>query len=454
MPFPQLEGTCERLREAGLAITPRDVFCQPIPWTSHAAYVVGSLLIAVGFVLPGVILAANGHRVTAFLPLLLAPGMTRPQSVILSAPWWPSGSLAATVVALMVMAVPVGAVILATRRSAVLHPRPSVIAGIASAIACGAGVTGLVFAGQGVLTRHYGELVGNVGIAGIVPPAIAIAVFGALLGTDSRWWPWSIAPIAILMSAGPSSALTVGPQRLLDWSQFGIVVPLFFAGLAGSAWRPLALGLARLFPDDDAPWESPPPRRERRRSDPARIRPVVALNAVAIGLLAVSLIAFRADPLPAQMSASLPTYLGARVLVQNLRTKLDLRQVITTMDAYRDEHGTYKGFDGESSLPAAVDVVSATDRVARVTGVSESGTAFCLERSGGRLAFGSGTGDGPADATGSIEQAEASCGSTAWTAAEVRPFPITTMCEGLDASGGYLICRMVQALMTETMRWP
>lgn len=69
MPPPQFQGVCDRLHEAGLAIVPQDVFCLPVTWTSRAAYVVASLLVAVGFVLSGVILAASGRRLTAFLPL-------------------------------------------------------------------------------------------------------------------------------------------------------------------------------------------------------------------------------------------------------------------------------------------------------------------------------------------------------------------------------------------------
>jgi hypothetical protein len=34
----------------------------------------------------------------------------------------------------------------------------------------------------------------------------------------------------------------------------------------------------------------------------------------------------------------------------------------------------------------------------------------------------------------------------------LRRFPIATMCDGLDPAGGYLMCRVVQALMTKTMQ--
>jgi hypothetical protein len=51
----------------------------------------------------------------------------------------------------------------------------------------------------------------------------------------------------------------------------------------------------------------------------------------------------------------------------------------------------------------------------------------------------------------SLELAVAACGSIPWTPAASRPFPVATMCEGLDRDSGYLICRMVQVLMTQTL---
>jgi hypothetical protein len=98
-----------------------------------------------------------------------------------------------------------------------------------------------------------------------------------------------------------------------------------------------------------------------------------------------------------------------------------------------------------------VSIVSATDGEARVAAISGSGTAFCLQRTDSGLAYGSGPRAGTPDLAGGLQGAVSECGSTPWTAAAVRPFPIATMCDGLDASGGYLICRMVQALMTKTM---
>ncbi|MGZ5298503.1 MAG: hypothetical protein ACXWDU_02395 [Actinomycetota bacterium] len=478
-PPRQFEGACERLREAGLAIVPQDVFCRPMPWTTRAAYVVASLLVAVGFVLPGVISAASGRRLTAFVPLLGALAVRYPQDVFFptrlwGSTTWPRGPVASMAVTMVVMALPVGAVVYAKRRSRIIHGRPSLIAGVAATVLCCGGVAGTVFVARDLLTRHIGGFGFQVDIAGIVPEAIAIAVFGALIGPDRRWWPWSLVPVAILLSGGPSDALIIGPEHVLNWYQFGVVLPLFAAGLVGSAWGPLAAGLARLFPDEEEAWEAPSePLREPSRMSPGRIRPVVVLNAFAAGLLAVSLIVFRADPLPVQTAMALPTYLGARISVQDLRTRLDLRRAMRAMDAYRAATGTYRGFNAargvvadpslvwNDGLPVAgsgseyggpVGIVSAGRREARVAAFSASGTAFCLQRADAGLTYGAGprtgAGDGPEAV---LDRAIAACGSTPWSAEAVRRFPISTMCVGVEPDS-YLICRVVQALMTKTMQ--
>ena len=479
MPPTQFRGVCERLREAGLTIVPQDVFCQPSTWASRSAYVVASLLVAVGFVLAGMILAASGRRVTAFVPLLAALAVKYPQDVLFptrlwGSTGWPRGPALSTAMTMVTMALPVGAVIYAKRGSRARHTRTSLIPGIAATVLCGAGVAGTVFAAQDLLTRHVGGFGYQVGIEGIVPEAIAVALFGALLGPDRRWWPWSLVPVAILLSAGPSDALVIGPEHVLNWYQFGIVLPLFAAGLIGSAWGALVAGLTRLFPDEEDAWTSPSePASEPSRIAPTRLRPMVVVNAFAAGLLAVSLIVFRADPMPVQIATSIPTYLGARISIEDLRTKLDLRRAMTAMDTYRETHGTYRGFDAAAGaavdpslvwndgLPTTgsenegvvpVGIVLVRDREAQVAAFSASGAAFCLQRAAAGLTYGrglrTGTGDGP---EALIDRAIVACGSTPWSADAVRRFPIATMCEGVEPDS-YLICRVVQASMTKTMQ--
>ena len=185
---------------------------------------------------------------------------------------------------------------------------------------------------------------------------------------------------------------------------------------------------------------------------------------------------FRADPLPVQVGTSLPTYLGERVQAQDVRTKLDLRQALAAMDGFAATNGTYRGFDataGRALDPSlawsdghlasngsepvralTMSVESATGGTARIAALSESGTAFCIERTGdGSIRYGGGGGETEGEPhLAAFELAVALCGSTPWSQAAVRMPDTTRMCDGLDRSGGYLICRMVQVLIAETMR--
>lgn len=77
------------------------------------------------------------------------------------------------------------------------------------------------------------------------------------------------------------------------------------------------------------------------------LRPIAALNGFAVGALVVSLIAFRGDPLPVQLDTTLPTYLGQRVAVQDVRVKMNLLMAIEAMDEYRAASGSYRGFDAK-----------------------------------------------------------------------------------------------------------
>ena len=114
-----------------------------------------------------------------------------------------------------------------------------------------------------------------------------------MLGTDRRFWPWALVPAAILLSLGPTMAVAGLPAGFVTLSWFASVAPLGVAALLGSSWRPIAMRLsggARV-----RPVRTPATRR---------LRPVVVLHALAIGMLAVSLIAVRNDPLPIQISTA------------------------------------------------------------------------------------------------------------------------------------------------------
>ena len=110
--------------------------------------------------------------------------------------------------------------------------------------------------------------------------------------------------------------------------------------------------------------------------------------------------------------------------------------------------------DSEPVRALTMSIESATGGTARIAALSESGTAFCIERTGdGSIRYGSGGGEPEGERhLAAFERAIGLCGSMPWSQAAVRMPDTTRMCDGLDPSGGYLICRMVQALIVDTMR--
>ena len=471
-------GACHRLREAGLTITSADWFCQPQPWTARASYVSASLLLAIGFVLPCLILAATGRRVIAVAPLLVAPTLIL-RGVVVADHWWSGtwrdGTVEGGAAMALLLLAPVLAAIAAARRTARPVRRPvSLLACAATWMLIAIPIAGLVQLWLGMSVRHFEALGGTFdGFSMVVPAAISMALFASLLGPDRRWWPWSLVPVAVLLSGGPSMALLVAPAGFTDWSRFGAVVPLFAVGMVASGWRPLADRVTTWIRRDAVAADSPPPARPVPLVDPNRVRPTVILNAVGAGLLLVSMVAFRGDPLPAQLGTALPTYLGARVSVMDLRTRQLLHQALADMDAYRSREGSYRGFDAmeaarsdpvltwRSGLPLAPEggkiqeltmgIVTASETTARVVSVSGSGNAICIQRDAGGIAYGVGSGRNHTTSTRALEGALAACGSTQWTPDALRPFPVATLCQGLEEDVGYSICRMMQAMLTETL---
>jgi hypothetical protein len=250
---------------------------------------------------------------------------------------------------------------------------------------------------------------------------------------------------------------------------FGAVVPLFGVGLVGSAWRPLSVRLTRLFAQGRRTAEPIEALARDHGPHPRALRPVAVLNGLAVGVLAVSLIAFWADPLPVQLGTSLPTFLGERVAVQDVRVKMNLQMAIVAMDRYRATAGTYRGFDAKlasqvqpelawtddpkvASTPLWTWIVQADGDVARVAAASESGNAFCVERGPRGLRYGEAEGDvSEVPRVELLRDAVSACAATAWSTSAVQMPPFETMCEGLDPVGGYLICRMVQVNNQETL---
>jgi hypothetical protein len=146
---------------------------------------------------------------------------------------------------------------------------------------------------------------------------------------------------------------------------------------------------------------------------------------------------------------------------------------MTAMDAYRAIHGTYRGFNAASGTAAdpslvwkdglppsgsdsefgePVGIVVARDREAQIAAFSASGAAFCLQRAEVGLTYGRGPRTGTGDVPEAVlKEAIVACGSIPWSADAVRRFPFETMC--IDAgSERYLICRVMQAYMTQVMQ--
>src|SRR5207302_7122444 len=135
-------------------------------------------------------------------------------------------------------------------------------------------------------------------------------------------------------------------------------------------------------------------------------------------------------PAPIQLAIPIPTFLGERFYVQDLRAKLNLQEGLDAVAAYRAGHGSPEGFDaaiGEQAVPALAwtDGVPAESlRVGVVTGptpgvqlvsLSDSGRAFCVRpdlEGLGAVTYGTGgevEGNGTPKAA--VAQAMTSCGS-------------------------------------------
>ena len=478
MPYATFRGACERLRASGLPITERDWFCHPVPWTARAGFVAASLLAAAAFALPCAILVATGRRLSALAPLLALPRVTHPSLLYANGlRWWegtwPSGHVANILITLLLILVPAGLVFIARRRPVPPRTRVSPVAGVAATVVCALAVLPIRSLTDATYGHHFASIGGTYDSRSLFWPAVAMALFAAILGPDRRWWPWALAPTALLLSLGPAAALLVGPEGIFDWSLFGAVVPFFLVGVAFSVWRPLAIAIGRRL-GRNAPLTVP---RERVVVHPTapppgsgRLRPGIVANVLAAAALCLSVIIFVADPLPAQVGTALPTYLGMRRSVGDLRVKMNLRMAVDAMDRYRSETGSYRGFDEDAGVelqpelawtttrraamtPLRVWIVDARSEVARVASVSDSGNAFCLQRTAAGLTYGTAMGTfGATEQAPALRSAIAACGQRPWSEASLQAPPWRTMCEGLDRDGGYLICRMVQVLNASQLR--
>jgi hypothetical protein len=464
-----LTGYCD-----SLAMQPGDWPCRLSQASVFAASMGGSLLVGLALALPGVILAASGRRFSALVPVgaagvatLFAAGVwfvgwhasqylfgVRDSVFIGSGvghAYWQIHGVQSIAADLVLVCVPTLAVAFLVRPAR--RPRPEPLPRRAAWLATFAVASGMVAVRIGF--SHLPSDLFVQSFADTWISAMVMLVFGAMLGTDRRWWPWALVPVAVVLSLGPAMLVMSIPTALTAFSWFGGVLPLVCAGFVGSLWRPIAERFAGRHAAEPAP----------RVASMARVRPTVVLNALAVALLAISMLAVRTDPLPIQISTELPTYLGERALAEDVRTKMDLGVAIEAMQTYRVEHGTFNGFtaqageraapeldwrDGASEDQLVVGIVAADGNRAQVLASSPSGNAFCLQAAtgpaGASVTYGSAGHD-------DVDRAMGRCGSTAWTPAAVRMFDVAAMCSRVD-NQVIIICRAVQLNIRKTLASP
>lgn len=438
------------------------------------ALVASSLLTGLALAIPGLLLAASGRRFTSLIPMTLAalatgvavalsPGGSERlfgvnQSVIGSGDpggYWFAHPVLAGVVDLVLVSVPAIAVAVLMRPAR--RPRPIEIRRHASWVATFA-IVGTIAIFRIALTHVPGEDLFATATSFTLIATGTMALFGAMLGTDRRWWPWALVPAALFLSLGPTMAIASIPTNFTALTWFASVLPLAVSGFIGSLWRPTAERLSGVRV-----------ARPRTAGTSRTVRPIAVLNAAAAGLLAVSLLAVRYDPLPVQISASLPTFLGQRVLAQDVRAKTNLSGAIAVAETYRDANGTFEGFDaaaGELAAPEfrwldrvthqplVLTVASADENSVRFLTQSASGPMFCMQRTSDGITYGVAEHRPPSEAGPTLaERATLACGSTRYTAQALAMFDVDQMCDGVS-DDGTLICRGAQKLIRETLASP
>lgn len=469
--MPTFLGACQRIEESGIPPSPGDWWCGAPAWHQSANPLLFTLVAGVGFALPCALLAARGRRWTALLPLVAAPLAAGDTLVIWWRAEWSGSLLAATggglldllrflggiLATLATLAAPAFAVMCVTPKRAWPSPPRRRSMWIATAICAAAAWA------AGAISWHILAPTLRIfadewwgGRWWWVAPTVAIGVFGALQGADRRWRPGGLSMSALFLSLGPAyvviNTFAWNPQgNWIIWTTFGGVLPLFIVGSICTGW----------------PWIA-----DRLDGQPARTREpagshirVIGARALAIAVLASSLLLYAFDPFPASDSQPLPTYLGLRNQAYDVRARMNLDMAMKTMDAWHHEQGTYWGFDAKGAAdlqpsldwtngaqtslePGVVAVVSPApneadgyEDVATVAVNSASGSSFCVQRTrAGPITYGKGT---------SMRGAIADCDSAPWSDSLMQR-PALPTC--VPRTGGFLICRMVQVLMWNILK--
>jgi type II secretory pathway pseudopilin PulG len=491
---PTFFGACSRLYDSGLGPTAQDWVCHYAPQGVHPGAFAAALLLAAGLAFPGVILAMTGCRTTALLPLAVL--IIRDRS-ILSLWWGPQflqrHPLAGQVVIFALLATPAIAIMLAGKvppRKRSTEPLRSRVLAAVICLLLGALVSlpWVTFLQVRIPATDW------FGLANLSSPdfpqinlllsgsLFSMALFGALIGRDRRWVPWSLVVAAILISGGPSAALWRWNREASAGAGFISALALFVAASVGSAWPVVSASLAMRMT-----------RAERMANLAAAVRqepPVGAtsrirwLNIAAVAALCACLV-LSVLMVGIDSTIAIPTYLGQRNQANDYRTKLDLQMALDDMDAYFARNGTYEGFDSAygwaahpelawqdglvtprevpEGMPKAVAkqqtpkpspptltmmILGNSRTTAKIVAMSPAGTAFCVRHErGASPTFGQS--DRPTGNRKGLSAAVSSCDSAPWDA-EALGAPPTLACDP-DARG-YLLCRMVQNLIQNILR--
>jgi hypothetical protein len=318
---------------------------------------------------------------------------------------------------------------------------------LASAIAVGASVA--IEWGGNVLTGGSLHIEGGWFLQGLV-----VVSFGLLLPLGERRPSWAIPPVAILASLGPATMIVATLYRYTAFSWFRTALPLALMGFAAA----LAVALVARSRGHE--------REPRRRG---RIRPVTVGYGLGVGALAVTLVMSALDPLPVALATPLPTYLGARDRVFDLRSRLTLDRARRSAEAFHEREGTFRGFDAETARALdpvllwddgvpAVDttfgpeivvriVTAAHDRIDLV--VVSSATTYCLQLGSDHSPTYGTAVVGPPRVR--VRSALDACRAQSWTSDLLQPFPVEGFC---DDAPEITLCRGVQRLFRGVLSSP
>lgn len=464
-----------------LEMQPRDWPCQVTLGRTLGVYLAASALVSLAVLVPAIVLALRGRRLLAFVPMLAPLAITflvdvgswawsavwvpfehASPPLLFLGPWtlWAAGGSPTSVwrpdhplaigADLVMLSVPVLVMMVLFRPARA--PRAGLSARtvlLACVIAAGAAAI-VVGVADPILGRdmYFDEA--------WFSPALVMVSFGLLLPVGRGRPLWAIAPVAGLVSLGGPAAIAGTLYQYTAFTFFRAAVPLALMGFAGAGASAL-VARQRGF------------RVERGTERSRRIRPISIAYGLGLGALAVTTVMVVLDPLPSQLSAPLPSYLGARTRVVDLRSRMTLDEAMDVVAAYRTAHGSFEGFDaaaasrlgsvllwddgvpGEDAMfgpELTVRVVSSTDERIELVMVRPE-TTYCVRTSrGADPTYGTAMTGRPRHRA---LTAIGTCGAQPWTSELLRPFPINGFC---DDAPDIRLCRAVQQVLRDVIASP